>query len=147
MSTSEPWLDGQVVLILCGLVGSGKVCYTWNYLVDAALNVFTLQSTFATQLQEHFPKFQRCNQDELGDRRQVERLARDSLERGLSVCIDRTNFDAAWVIQCYYWSSCSHVVISWNQCGSSDKGSIGSRSLVSSPERRYGSLFSTLRTR
>ncbi|KAG6868414.1 hypothetical protein C0993_003358 [Termitomyces sp. T159_Od127] len=97
MSTSEPWLDGQVVLILCGLVGSGKVCRTRNHIVGAALTVFALQSTFATQLQEHYPKFHRCNQDELGDRRQVEQLARDCLARGLSVCIDRTNFDAATV--------------------------------------------------
>ncbi|KAF8075076.1 hypothetical protein FPV67DRAFT_1475909 [Lyophyllum atratum] len=74
-------LEGQVVLILCGLVASGK-------------------STFAQQLQNHFPQFHRCNQDDLGDRRQVERLARDSLARGLSVCIDRTNFNAA---QRSYW--------------------------------------------
>ncbi|KAG5647888.1 hypothetical protein DXG03_007812 [Asterophora parasitica] len=38
--------------------------------------------------------------DDLGDRRQVERLARDSLARGLSVCIDRTNFNA---FQRSYW--------------------------------------------
>ncbi|KAG6817529.1 hypothetical protein H0H87_007497 [Tephrocybe sp. NHM501043] len=86
MSTSEPWLDGQVVLILCGLVGSGK-------------------STFATQLQQHYPQFHRCNQDDLGDRRQVERLARDCLARGLSVCIDRTNFDSA---QRSYWIQIAH---------------------------------------
>lgn len=39
------------------------------------------------------PRFRRCNQDELGDRRSVEALARRSLREGLSVCIDRTNFD------------------------------------------------------
>ncbi|KAH0582956.1 hypothetical protein H2248_010852 [Termitomyces sp. 'cryptogamus'] len=88
MTTPAPWLDDdqQVVLILCGLVGSGK-------------------STFATQLQEHYPKFHRCNQDELGDRRQVEQLARGCLARGLSVCIDRTNFDAA---QRSYWIQIAH---------------------------------------
>jgi len=64
-----------VVLILCGLVGAGK-------------------STFAEQLQHHFPRFVRCNQDDLGDRRRVEKLARDSLAQGLSVCIDRTNVNA-----------------------------------------------------
>ncbi|GLB41709.1 putative AAA domain containing protein [Lyophyllum shimeji] len=79
--TSEPWLEGRVVLILCGLVASGK-------------------STFAEQLERHFPKFRRCNQDDLGDRRQVERLARESLASGQSVCIDRTNFNAA---QRSYW--------------------------------------------
>ncbi|KAI0705127.1 P-loop containing nucleoside triphosphate hydrolase protein [Cytidiella melzeri] len=73
--TESLGLGCQIVLILVGLVGSGK-------------------STFAQALQEHYPHFQRCNQDELGDRRAVENLARRSLQEGLSVCIDRTNFDA-----------------------------------------------------
>ncbi|KAJ7623457.1 P-loop containing nucleoside triphosphate hydrolase protein [Roridomyces roridus] len=64
----------QAVLILVGLVGSGK-------------------STFAQALEIHFPEFRRCNQDDLGDRRQVERLSRECLGSGYSVCIDRTNFD------------------------------------------------------
>ncbi|KAJ7460609.1 P-loop containing nucleoside triphosphate hydrolase protein [Mycena latifolia] len=72
----------QVVLILVGLIGSGK-------------------STFAQALEENFPVFVRCNQDDLGDRRQVENLARISLRKGSSVCIDRTNFDpsqrAHWI--------------------------------------------------
>ncbi|KAF9258900.1 P-loop containing nucleoside triphosphate hydrolase protein [Marasmius fiardii PR-910] len=71
----------QVVLILVGLVGSGK-------------------STFAEALARHFPNFRRCNQDDLGDRRAVEELARQSLSQGLSVCIDRTNFNAS---QRRYW--------------------------------------------
>ncbi|KAL0953486.1 hypothetical protein HGRIS_004716 [Hohenbuehelia grisea] len=71
----------QVVLILVGLVGSGK-------------------SAFAAALEEHFPFFRRCNQDDLGDRRQVEHLARNSLRQGLSVCIDRTNFNES---QRAYW--------------------------------------------
>jgi len=71
MSTAEQ----QVVLVLVGLVASGK-------------------STFAEALQEHLPQFRRCNQDDLGNRREVERLARQSLQQGLSVCIDRTNFNA-----------------------------------------------------
>ncbi|KAJ6504865.1 P-loop containing nucleoside triphosphate hydrolase protein [Mycena vitilis] len=66
----------QVVLILVGLIGSGK-------------------STFAQALEDHLPEFRRCNQDDLGDRRQVENLARQSLREGSSVCIDRTNFDAS----------------------------------------------------
>ncbi|KAK7031374.1 P-loop containing nucleoside triphosphate hydrolase protein [Favolaschia claudopus] len=66
----------QVVLILVGLIGSGK-------------------STFAQALQEHFPEIRRCNQDDLGDRRAVEHQARLSLQNGSSVCIDRTNFDAS----------------------------------------------------
>ncbi|KAI0360335.1 P-loop containing nucleoside triphosphate hydrolase protein [Trametes cingulata] len=81
---SEPILPPgqQVVLILVGLIGSGK-------------------STFAQALEQHFPQFRRCSQDELGDRRSVEALARRSLREGLSVCIDRTNFDesqrATWI--------------------------------------------------
>lgn len=55
----------------------------------------TPKSTFAEQLQHHYPQFTRCNQDDLGDRRQVERLARESLGQGRSVCIDRTNFNAS----------------------------------------------------
>ncbi|TFK25592.1 hypothetical protein FA15DRAFT_339543 [Coprinopsis marcescibilis] len=73
--------DGQVVLILCGLVASGK-------------------STFAESLQAHFPHFRRCNQDDLGDRRSVEKLVRQSLSQGLSVCVDRTNFN---VSQRFHW--------------------------------------------
>ncbi|KAJ6581219.1 hypothetical protein B0H19DRAFT_1060857 [Mycena capillaripes] len=46
-------------------------------------------------LEDHLPEFRRCNQDDLGDRRQVENLARQSLREGSSVCIDRTNFDAS----------------------------------------------------
>ncbi|OBZ78277.1 hypothetical protein A0H81_02671 [Grifola frondosa] len=78
-----PLAEGQVVLLLVGLIGSGK-------------------STFAEALEQHFPQFRRCNQDDLGgDRRKVEALARQSLRQGLSVCIDRTNFDpsqrATWI--------------------------------------------------
>lgn len=66
----------QIVLILVGLIGSGK-------------------STFAQALEHQLPtSFRRCNQDDLGNRRRVEVLARQTLELGLSVCIDRTNFDA-----------------------------------------------------
>ncbi|KAJ7281888.1 P-loop containing nucleoside triphosphate hydrolase protein [Mycena rebaudengoi] len=65
-----------VVLILVGLIGSGK-------------------STFAQALEDNMPEFKRCNQDDLGDRRQVENLARASLRTGSSVVIDRTNFDSS----------------------------------------------------
>jgi hypothetical protein len=86
----EPWLQGQVVLILCGLVASGKVN---TLLHDFEVTITSWQSTFAQQLQHHFPQFHRCSQDDLGDRRRVEDLARDTLAKGLSVCIDRTNFN------------------------------------------------------
>ncbi|EIN06113.1 P-loop containing nucleoside triphosphate hydrolase protein [Punctularia strigosozonata HHB-11173 SS5] len=64
-----------MVLILVGLIGSGK-------------------STFAEALQRELPSFVRCSQDELGNRKKVEQLARESLAQGRSVCIDRTNMDA-----------------------------------------------------
>ncbi|KAF8159796.1 AAA domain-containing protein [Crassisporium funariophilum] len=79
--SSQFELEGQVVLILCGLIASGK-------------------STFAESLQRHYPQFRRCNQDDLGDRLSVENLTRQSLGQGLSVCIDRTNFNAS---QRSYW--------------------------------------------
>ncbi|GJE91124.1 hypothetical protein PsYK624_072730 [Phanerochaete sordida] len=72
--TTQPTQNERKVLILVGLVGSGK-------------------STFAEALQAYLPQFRRCSQDELGDRRAVEALARSSLRDGLSVCIDRTNVD------------------------------------------------------
>jgi len=64
-----------IVLVLVGLIASGK-------------------STFAQALEHHFPKYRRCNQDDLGNRRLVENLVRKTLSEGLSVCVDRTNFDA-----------------------------------------------------
>ncbi|OAX39802.1 hypothetical protein K503DRAFT_715723 [Rhizopogon vinicolor AM-OR11-026] len=70
-----PFSGIQMMLILVGLVASGK-------------------STFAQALERHFPQFRRCNQDELGTRKDVEILARRTLREGLSPCIDRTNFDA-----------------------------------------------------
>jgi predicted kinase len=77
----EPWEGRQIVLVLSGLIGSGK-------------------STFAVELQRHFPQFIRCNQDDLGNRLNVENLARNELRRGMSVCIDRTNFNPP---QRAYW--------------------------------------------
>ncbi|SJL03705.1 uncharacterized protein ARMOST_07062 [Armillaria ostoyae] len=81
LSSSSGDDSEKIVLILVGLIGSGK-------------------STFAQALQEHFPIFRRCSQDDLGNRRVVEQLARDSLRQGLSVCVDRTNFNEA---QRKYW--------------------------------------------
>ncbi|KAJ7576860.1 hypothetical protein C8J56DRAFT_971794 [Mycena floridula] len=71
--------DPRVVLILVGLIGS--------------------ESTFAHALEKHF-NFRRCNQDDLGNRRAVEDWARTALRQGLSVCIDRTNFNPS---QRAYW--------------------------------------------
>jgi hypothetical protein len=96
VAPSDFKVEGQVVLILCGLIGSGKVSYNFHISAMISLIFFSsVQSTFAESLQSHFPQFRRCNQDDLGDRRRVEHLARGSLSQGLSVCIDRTNFNAS----------------------------------------------------
>ncbi|KAI6161718.1 AAA domain-containing protein [Pisolithus thermaeus] len=79
----DPFDGEQTMLILVGLVASGK-------------------STFAEALERHFPRFRRCNQDDLGNRRLVEELARQTLREGLSPCIDRTNFNA---VQRSYWTN------------------------------------------
>lgn len=67
--------DEQYLLVLSGLIGSGK-------------------STFARALCQHFPDWRRCNQDELGDRHAVVYAARTALLAGHHVVIDRTNIDA-----------------------------------------------------
>jgi len=77
----------QIMLVLCGLIGSGK-------------------STFAKALQQNFPDFIRCNQDDLGTRQAVEQLVISSLQDGLSVCIDRTNIDQN---QRRYWIEIAHM--------------------------------------
>lgn len=101
--------DGSlIVLVLVGLIASGKVreeltfpnvlpmFHQTNLSLNSYHNLFVLcQSSFAQALETHYPQFRRCNQDDLGNRAQVERLARQSLREGLSVCIDRTNFDHA----------------------------------------------------
>jgi len=83
MSTSQmgtpvdEGISAPIVLILVGRIASGK-------------------STFAKALEEHLPhRFRRCNQDDLGNRRKVESLARDTLRESKSPCIDRTNFYAS----------------------------------------------------
>ncbi|KAF8449067.1 hypothetical protein L210DRAFT_3389039 [Boletus edulis BED1] len=79
----DPFQKEQTVLILVGLIGSGK-------------------STFAQALESYFPRFRRCNQDDLGNRQQVEELAYHTLREGRSPCIDRTNVNAT---QRSYWSA------------------------------------------
>jgi hypothetical protein len=110
MATSTPIDLGTetVVIILVGLIASGKVCSLtfcqlgivfWESHPFLAVGLRMTspppgQSTFAEALQRYIPQIRRCNQDELGDRRSVEDLSRDCLWRGLSVCIDRTNLDS-----------------------------------------------------
>lgn len=67
--------SGVFMLLLVGLPGSGK-------------------TTLACRLLEEWPdKFVRINQDELGTRRECERLTRDALSAGKCPVIDRCNFD------------------------------------------------------
>ncbi|KIK83710.1 hypothetical protein PAXRUDRAFT_832026 [Paxillus rubicundulus Ve08.2h10] len=75
------------MLILMGFIASGK-------------------STFADALENYFPRFRRCNQDNLGNRRKVEDLAYQTLREGGSPCIDRTNFNAQ---QRSYWTTIARV--------------------------------------
>ncbi|KAF6753046.1 hypothetical protein DFP72DRAFT_849428 [Ephemerocybe angulata] len=91
--TSDSSIEGPIVLILCGLIASGKSRGRLNPCGNG-------RARSRRGLQAHFPRFRRCNQDDLGDRRQVEYLARQSLAQGHSVCIDRTNFNAS---QRFYW--------------------------------------------
>ncbi|KAH9821509.1 hypothetical protein DFH28DRAFT_522232 [Melampsora americana] len=65
----------QKMIVLCGLVGSGK-------------------STFANALVSFDSSFIRISQDVLGSRQECERLTKKSLREGLSVIIDRQNFDS-----------------------------------------------------
>lgn len=68
------------------------------------------KSTFAQALETFFPEFRRCNQDDLGNRRKVEAFATKALRQGLSVCIDRTNFDATYVEHHFLFTSNVNVV-------------------------------------
>lgn len=77
------------LVVLCGLVGSGK-------------------STLACAAVDAWPGvWRRCNQDELGSRRAVERQAREALLRGEHVLIDRTNMDRE---QRAHWLRLAHEV-------------------------------------
>ena len=73
----------QQLVVLCGLVGSGK-------------------STFARAVEQHDPNWTRCNQDELGRRQVVEKAALAALDEGRNVLIDRTNINrrqrADWLL-------------------------------------------------
>ncbi|CAO1631775.1 unnamed protein product [Parajaminaea phylloscopi] len=72
----------QQVLVLCGLVGSGK-------------------STFAKALCSHDTSYVRACQDVLGSRPAVESFVLRSLQEGKNVVVDRTNVDpsqrATWL--------------------------------------------------
>ncbi|GAA5825062.1 hypothetical protein JCM11251_006082 [Rhodosporidiobolus azoricus] len=65
----------QELIVLAGVVGSGK-------------------SSLSERWIEVVPGWARVNQDDLGDRRTCENAVRSSLRQGLSVIVDRQNFDA-----------------------------------------------------
>lgn len=99
-------LDRPTVVHINNLVpclrSSSSSSASWGQGRSALLDVtlrtsiyYLQQSTFAQALERHrSTSFRRCNQDDLGDRHSVEVLARQTLELGLSACIDRMNFDA-----------------------------------------------------
>jgi len=125
-----------VVLVLVGLIASGKVRRCAIREVRALLMYH--QSTFAQALEHHFPEYRRCNQDDLGNRRLVENLARQSLREGMSVCVDRTNFNAQWV---ELPESFSHAPIALNN-DHTDSDHTGSTLPESSRGRPCGLLSS-----
>lgn len=92
---------GHVDSMWIDCIGKGKpslprshaTCRNASHFVFGASSALS-KSTFATQLQHHFPQFLRCSQDDLGSRRDVESLVRLGLRNGMSVCIDRTNVNA-----------------------------------------------------
>lgn len=94
-STPSTTKSAQVMMLLVGFVGSGKVCQV-SFGQKHELKS-TLQSTFAEALAEYAPVFKRCNQDELGSRQKVEGAVRAALRSGYSVCVDRTNIDRKFV--------------------------------------------------
>ncbi|BGP33350.1 hypothetical protein JCM10296v2_005148 [Rhodotorula toruloides] len=65
----------QELIVLAGVVGSGK-------------------STLSQRWEELMKGWVRVNQDDLGDRRTCENMARARLGEGYSVLVDRQNFDA-----------------------------------------------------
>ncbi|GAA5907867.1 hypothetical protein JCM8208_001966 [Rhodotorula glutinis] len=65
----------QHLIVLAGVVGSGK-------------------STLSSAWERLVPGWVRVNQDDLGDRRTCEQAVRRALSNGLSVLVDRQNFDA-----------------------------------------------------
>lgn len=68
--------SGLKVLILCGVVGSGK-------------------TFFSTALCENRPYWHRISQGDLGSRRVCEAASTAALNKGLNVVIDRCNFDTS----------------------------------------------------
>ncbi|WFD33061.1 hypothetical protein MSPP1_004118 [Malassezia sp. CBS 17886] len=83
-SASDALRDEQHLVVLSGLIGSGK-------------------SSFAAAVVETWPElWVRCNQDEMGNRRTVYAAARRALQEGKNVLIDRTNIDrgqrADWLV-------------------------------------------------
>ncbi|SCV70255.1 BQ2448_1649 [Microbotryum intermedium] len=75
-------LPPQELILLCGLIGSGK----------STLSASLVQLLPPTSTRRQWV---RVNQDELGDRRTCEAIARSALASGNNVLIDRQNFDRA----------------------------------------------------
>ena len=128
-----------------GLLALEKFCYVFISSKLGVTNYFSMKSTFAQALENHYPKFRRCNQDDLGDRRSVEVLARRSLQEGLSVCIDRGNFDERSVNFGAHPPAAADVLMHVACLIASERR--GSISPMSSRRRLYGCWYLILLTR
>ncbi|GAA5929874.1 hypothetical protein JCM1841_001246 [Sporobolomyces salmonicolor] len=73
-ATDVPVASQQQLIILAGVVGSGK-------------------SSLSSAWVRYLPDWARVNQDDLGDRRTCEQVVRSHLSQGRSVILDRQNFD------------------------------------------------------
>ncbi|GAA5898498.1 hypothetical protein JCM6882_007798 [Rhodosporidiobolus microsporus] len=73
-SLAAPSSPPQELIVLAGVVGSGK-------------------SSLSERWIQVLPGWARVNQDDLGDRRTCENAVRSFLRQGLSVVVDRQNFD------------------------------------------------------
>jgi GTPase SAR1 family protein len=87
-STTQP--QPQILLIFCGLPGSGKT------LLSEALVRHSAPESAATQTKR---KWVRASQDDAPARRrqQCEAVARQALAEGNNVVVDRVGFDPAYI--------------------------------------------------
>ncbi|WFD28060.1 hypothetical protein MNAN1_003068 [Malassezia nana] len=87
----EP-LRPRHMVVLCGLIGSGKSTCMYAMLIKVAQAAVPVWPGTWT----------RCNQDEMGSRKNVEAAVRHELWAGHSVLVDRTNIDerqrADWLL-------------------------------------------------
>eukprot|EP01039_Chlorochromonas_danica_P005367 gene5367-5903_t len=74
----------QIVVVLCGIPGSGKSTFCHNLIQRAATNSETIGRTCS---------WMTFNQDKLGSRKAVYNQALTAVQQGYHIVIDRCNFD------------------------------------------------------